>query len=115
MPDEPSKPLDTDSERDAGGKFAKGNKGGPGRARLPEAVRDMMVAATPKAAQALIAALDASTGEAGEPDHEVRMKAANYIMDRIYGKPTQAVVGEDGGPIRVDMGLLEHLQRLIGG
>ncbi len=114
MPDEPSKPLDTDSERDAGGKFTKGNKGGPGRARLPEAVRDMMVAATPKAAQALIAALDADSGE-GTPDHEVRMKAANYIMDRIYGKAAQAVVGDDGGPIRVDMGLLEQLQRLVGG
>ena len=38
----------------------------------------------------------------GESDAKIRIQAANALLDRGWGKPTQVVSGEDGGPIRVD-------------
>lgn len=83
---------------------------------MPEAVREMLEAATPKAAKRLIDALDAErtivvgSGDAAHEvslvDHEMRTKAANHIMDRIYGKPAQALTGEDGSPLRVGVVIL---------
>ncbi len=35
------------------------------------------------------------------PDHGERIKAANALLDRRYGKPNQAITGEDGGPLQV--------------
>lgn len=34
-------------------------------------------------------------------DGNVAIKASNAILDRAYGKPAQAVTGEDGGPLRL--------------
>lgn len=70
----------------------------------------MLAAATPAAAQRLIDALDALDGS--EPDHDLRIKAANAILDRVYGRPVQAVAGEDGGGIRIDVGIVEILRKL---
>jgi hypothetical protein len=91
------------------GRFAKGNKSG-GRKPMPPEMKELLAAATPKAAQRLIEALDAI--DLGEPDHEMRVKAANAILDRIYGKPAQAVVGDDGGPLRIDIGVVDILKKL---
>src|SRR3990167_3906145 len=37
-----------------------------------------------------------------------RLGAAQAIIDRGYGKPAQAVTGEDGGPIRVQAELSDR-------
>lgn len=33
----------------------------------------------------------------------VKLEAIKYIIDRVAGKPTQAVAGEDGEPLRVGL------------
>jgi len=94
--------------------FQPGNKLG-GRTADGERVRKLCRAKTEEAVRALVEALEAKT-EDGAANHEVRIKAANALLDRGYGKPAQAVTGEDGGPIKVDSsaGLLEALKRLAG-
>ena len=43
-----------------------------------------------------------------------RIIAADKLLDRIEGKPAQAVTGADGGPLKVEAGdgMLEVLKRL---
>jgi hypothetical protein len=70
--------------------------------------------AAPKAITALINALSADrtfllgSGDDARletaPDHDARIKAANSLLDRLYGKPAQAVTGEDGG--RLEFGVV---------
>lgn len=93
--------------RDALGRFGPGNPGG-GRPKIPDKVRKMLAARTPHAAKRLIEALDAEMvvhyqgDEVGTyVDHRTRIMAAEALMNRLYGKPVQAVAGEDGGPVRV--------------
>ncbi len=72
----------------------------------------MLGDAAPRAILALVAALDAEraivvgNGPTASvemvPDHGERIKAANALLDRRYGKPNQAITGEDGGPLQVD-------------
>lgn len=88
---------------------------------MPTAVRQLLIDATPKAAKAYIDALDAERiwtdqqgGEHSAPDHGIRVAAATAILDRVCGKPSQAVTGEDGGPIQVDVGIIGVLRRLAG-
>lgn len=38
--------------------------------------------------------------ERGET-HSVQLQATNAALDRLMGKPAQAVTGEDGGPVRM--------------
>lgn len=81
----------------------------------------MLAAATPKAAQTLIAALDAEYavvvggGDSARmemvPDYELRVKAANAVLDRVYGRPTTVVAGEDG-PVIVSVDLAAMLERI---
>lgn len=77
---------------------------------MPDDVREMLLAATPKAAKALVDALEAG-GELA-PDYEIRIKAANAILDRVFGKANQPVSGPDGQPLRFDITpLLERLAK----
>ena len=94
--------------------FQPGNKLG-GRNEEGERLRKRCRKVTEEAVYAYIAALQAET-EDGLPDHEVRIKAANALLDRGYGRPAQAITGEDGGAVKVDTsaGLLETLKKLAG-
>jgi hypothetical protein len=69
---------------------------------VPQEVKDMLHAATPKAAQTLIAAMDATDAE-GLPDWPMRTKAADAILNKTVGKTT-VLTTEDGKPTR--MGLI---------
>lgn len=79
----------------------------------------MLLAATPAAAKRLIEALDATTvmhylgDEVGEYiDHGTRIKAAETILSRIFGKAAQPITGEDGKPLTFDIApILERLAR----
>lgn len=92
--------------------FEKGNKLG-GRTEEGERLRKACRKVTEKAVRAWIEALEAQDAE-GAPDHEVRIKAAAHLMDRGYGRPAQAITGEDGGAVKVDVvtGLREFLMRV---
>jgi hypothetical protein len=105
--------------RDPGnGRFTAGNSGG-GRKPISPEVREMLQASTPKAAQRLIDALDATMVvhhmgvEVGHYiDYGMRIKAASTILDRIFGKAAQPITGEDGKPLAIDIApLLERLAR----
>lgn len=107
------------------GRVIAGNSLNPGgRRRMPKEVRDMLDAATPKAAKTLVDALEAEravvigSGDAAYcemvPDYDLRIKAANSVLDRMYGKPTQTIGGEDGGPAVVAVDLAAVLQRMVG-
>lgn len=97
----------------ATGRFAPGNKTG-GRSRLSPEVREMLRAATVPAVQALLDALKAHSGKDANgdviPDHDIRVKAANALLDRGIGKAVQAVsIGledEDGNAMRLGVVLL---------
>ena len=87
--------------------FEKGQSGNPGgRPRIPDHVKEMLRAACAPAAKRLIEALDAEktivvgSGDAARmevvPDWDLRLKAANSLLDRNGGKPTQGVTAEVG-------------------
>lgn len=86
-------------------------------------VRAMLLAATPAAAKVLVDALAAEravvvgggdgTSVQMVPDIDMRLKAANAIFDRVHGKPTSFVSGEDGGPAVVAVDLASMLTRLV--
>lgn len=43
----------------------------------------------------------------------VKLEAVKYVIDRVAGKPVQAVTGEDGGPIAIHApDLLDSLRAL---
>ncbi len=96
------------SNRTSDGRFGPGNKMGTGRLAIPQHVREMLEAATPKAVQRLVEALDADKTVEGVtvPDHDMRTKAAEKLLDRRWGKPAQAITNEDGSPIRIGIMLL---------
>ena len=72
------------SEREASGRFVKGQSGNPGgRAKMPAEVREMLTA---KAKDAVQTCIDHLSNE----DPRVALKAAELLLDRAYGKPTPA-------------------------
>lgn len=109
--------------RDAKGRFGSGNSGNPsGRPRVPAEVKEILLAATPRAAAKLVACLEAKksivvgngpTAYVDEVDDvDLQFKAANAILDRTIGKPTQPISGEDGEPLRFDVSLVQVLRKL---
>lgn len=110
---------DTKEPHGRDGRFQKGVSGNPGgRARMREDVKEMLACATPKAAQRLVEALDAQRAvvvsdgaERGSrvefvTDHDMRTKAAEMILSRLYGKPAQAITDGDGEPFKMGLVIL---------
>lgn len=81
--------------------WKKGVSGNPsGRPSIPEEVKEALKAATPAAVATLVEIMTSGKSE------DTRVKAANIILERVYGKATQAV------DVRVtDVGAM-HLQLL---
>lgn len=76
-------------------KFVKGQSGNPGGRPKGEAkVREAAQAAGPKALAVLVDALK-------DDDARVRIKAAEILLDRGFGRPAQAITGAEGGPVAV--------------
>ena len=67
------------------GRFAKGWKGG-GRKKIPDDVKEMLKAATPDAVRYLASLVNDVAAKDAD-----RVKAAEIILDRVYGKPQQSV------------------------
>jgi len=64
-------------------KFQRGNKFG-GRKAIPEDVKEIARAATPRAIQRQIELMESK-------DENVALKATNSILDRAFGKPAQTL------------------------
>jgi hypothetical protein len=83
---------------------------------MPPEVREMLEAASPHAAERLIQALDAEKyvglDARAVPDWKARAVAAEALFDRLYGKPAQAITGDDGGPLKIDfLAIAEKLRK----
>lgn len=76
------------TRRDDKGRFLPGNKSG-GRPVVPDDIKGMLKAAVPDAAQLLI-----DTMMDTETKQELRIKCAETIIERVYGKATQPIDGE---------------------
>jgi hypothetical protein len=95
-------------KRENSGRFKKGNPGGPGRPKMDPKVRRMLEAKTKHAAKRLVEALDAKRVVHHEGkvvgtyvDHEMRVRAAEALLNRLYGKPPQnaQIDFDDGTPV----------------
>lgn len=74
-----------DAVRGADGRFLPGNKTG-GRTRMPEELVEMCRALSPQAIETAKKIMLDKEARAGD-----RLRAAEIILDRGYGKPQQAV------------------------
>jgi hypothetical protein len=46
----------------------------------------------------------------------IKLEALKYLCDRVAGKPSQSVTGDDGGPLKVDfVGIAEKFRKLANG
>jgi hypothetical protein len=83
--------------RTEGGRFAKGTSGNPGgRPKENERVKLLAQAHTEAAIATLAKWMRSKQGK-------VAVAAANSLLDRGWGKPVQAITGEGGGPLDVNV------------
>lgn len=93
------------------GGFKKGKSGNPaGRPKVIGELRDLAREHTMPALQTLID-VAANKGEAGS----ARVSAANAILDRGYGKPSQEVqhTGKDGEELSMKFALADDILALL--
>jgi len=90
------------------GTFAPGVSGNPtGRPKMANKVRDMAKAYTEQAtialAEALMAVRIVGMASVEVPDHQVRIAAAQALLDRAWGRPCSVVEmpreDDDGNPL----------------
>lgn len=76
--------------------FEKGKSGNPGgRPKLDNEVRDLARLHSKEAIEKLVIWMQSD-------DARASIAASNSILDRAYGKPLQAIAGdEEGGPVRL--------------
>lgn len=86
-------------DRAGGGRFVKGQSGNPsGRPKVPEEFRELVRKATIPALQTVISIANDTKAKTAD-----RIRAAEIIIERAYGKATQPIDLEMGGaePIKV--------------
>ncbi len=77
--------------------FPKGKSGNPGaRPKIPDEVKALLKLQAPNALQKLLTLMESN-------DERIALTAANSILDRAWGKPTQTteVSGPDGEALEV--------------
>jgi hypothetical protein len=96
------------------GKYFPGQSGNPGgRAKVVQAELEKF-RGEKDLRDVRNALLKIALDDSGLTETKDRIAAIKEWHDRAYGRPAQAITGEDGGPIAVDnsSGLLEALKRL---
>lgn len=86
--------------RDKAGRFVKGNSGNPkGRVAVSPEVKEMFKSAAPEAVKLLIDTMN-------DPDVRVdmRVKCAETILERVYGKAVQPIEGGLENKVEILMG-----------
>jgi len=72
--------------RDKTGRFTKGVSGNPnGRKPIPTEIKEALTALVPRAIERLTNIIDDSE------DDKLVMEAVKVVLDRVYGKPAQAL------------------------
>ena len=90
--------------------FQKGQSGNPGgRKKIPDDIKEMLNAATPDAYKLLCETINNEKEKT-----ELRVRCAEIVLDRVYGKPKQSVdvvadVGEETRDALRGMGLKERI------
>lgn len=75
--------------------FQKGQSGNPGgRPKEDSEVKALARTAGPEAIDKLV---ELMRGE----DKRTALAAAQALLDRGYGKPAQAITGDEGGPVEI--------------
>ena len=97
--------MEPQSSRKAG-RFQKGQSGNPaGRAKAPQAFKDIVAASTVGALNIILEIMRNPTAKESD-----RVKAAEIIIDRAYGKSAQPIVGDkDFDPVRMEATALTKL------
>lgn len=89
-------------------KFEKGQSGNPGgRKKIPEEIKEMLAGASKEAIELLIA-----TMRNEGINRDLRVKCAQSILDRTYGKPTQQIEGDIDSVLQIVME--EDMRELMG-
>jgi len=74
-------------KRVPGRPFEKGKSGNPsGRKKVPDDIKEMLRGATPAACKLLCDTINDTDAKI-----ELRIKCSEIVLDRVYGKPQQAV------------------------
>lgn len=82
------------------GRFVSGNNANPGgRPKVDKSVKEMLKAAAPEAARFLIETMH---NEAVKD--ELRIKCAETVLERVYGKATQPIEGDLSGGFIITIG-----------
>ncbi len=107
-------PENSREQRPRGRPFKPGTSGNPGgRPRVVAEVRELARAHGAEAVEALVQLMRRGARE------ETRVRAAEALLDRGYGRPAQAITGDGENPLALLVeqgdGLLARLQRLAGG
>lgn len=88
------------ANRAESGRFEKGKSGNPsGRPKVDKDVKEMLKAAAPKAAALLI-----ETVNDPEVKIDLRIKCAETVMDRVYGKAVQPIEGNMDNKVEIVLG-----------
>lgn len=75
------------TEKQIAAQFKPGQSGNPGgKKKTPEDIKEMLRGATPDACRLLCATINDTNAKL-----ELRIKCSEIVLDRVYGKPQQAV------------------------
>ena len=102
--------MDKPDNRDGSGKFKPGASGNPGgKNKQKEELRGYIGEFSREAVDCIVNLM-----RNGEND-KIKQSSAVWLAEQHIGKALVAITGEDGGPVRIDMGMLDKLRGLVGG
>ena len=99
------------ANRDENGQFAPGG-GSANPGGRPKLVAEFQKALRERHYEKALTALEECLDD---DDGRVRVAALREVFDRLFGKATQRIAGDDGGALRVDVDFVDVLKKLVVG